>query len=52
MHLAIKEIYLKELSMPPCLETEELAELESICQILILFEDATAVLSKEQSNSI
>ncbi|CAB5193363.1 unnamed protein product [Rhizophagus irregularis] len=52
LHLAIKEMCLKEPSMPPCLETEELAELESICQILKPFEDATAVLSKDQSNSI
>ncbi|CAB4400595.1 unnamed protein product [Rhizophagus irregularis] len=52
LHLAIKEMCLKEPSMPPCLETEELAELESICQILKPFEDAIAVLSKDQSNPI
>ncbi|CAB4491955.1 unnamed protein product [Rhizophagus irregularis] len=49
---SIKEMCLKEPSMPPCLETEELAELESICQILKPFEDAIAVLSKDQSNPI
>ncbi|GET61397.1 hypothetical protein GLOIN_2v1785890 [Rhizophagus irregularis DAOM 181602=DAOM 197198] len=49
---SIKEMCLKEPSMPPCLKTEELAELESICQILKPFEDATAVLSKDQSNPI
>ncbi|CAG8510495.1 2204_t:CDS:2 [Gigaspora margarita] len=52
LHPMIKEMYLKEPSMPSCLETEELLELESFCQILKPFEFAITILSKDQSNSI
>ncbi|CAG8647671.1 5954_t:CDS:2 [Cetraspora pellucida] len=48
----ISEMCLKELSMLPCLEQKELIELESICQLLKLFEIAILVLSKNRSNSI
>ena len=52
LHPAISKMYLKESSMPYCLEEEELAELESICQTLKPFEAATEILSKDQTNSI
>ncbi|CAG8611996.1 16681_t:CDS:2, partial [Dentiscutata heterogama] len=52
LHPVIKEMYSKEPSMPSCLETEELLELESFCRILKPFEVATTILSKDQSNSI
>ncbi|CAG8828184.1 14892_t:CDS:2, partial [Gigaspora rosea] len=47
LHPVVKEMQLKELSMPLCLETNELSELESICKILKPFEIATTILSKD-----
>ena len=47
LHPAINEMCLKESSMPPSLEIEELEELKSVCQILKPFEDATVTLSKD-----
>ncbi|CAG8630217.1 12646_t:CDS:1 [Cetraspora pellucida] len=52
LHLAIREMFLKEPLMPSCLECKDLIELESFCQLLKPFETATFVLSKDQSNSI
>ncbi|CAG8772239.1 10128_t:CDS:2, partial [Cetraspora pellucida] len=52
LHLAICEMFLKELLMPSCLECKDLIELESFCQLLKPFETATFVLSKDQFNSI
>ncbi|CAG8770406.1 13853_t:CDS:2 [Cetraspora pellucida] len=54
-HLEFLESYCRvvgEPSMPSCLKTEELLELESFCQILKPFEVATTILFKDQSNSI
>ena len=52
LHPAIYEMCLKDSSIPPCLNTEELEKLKLICQILKPFEYATVTLSKDQANSI
>src|SRR5436190_1868571 len=52
LYSAIYEMCLKDSSIPPCLNTEELEKLKLICQILKPFEYATVTLSKDQANSI
>ncbi|CAG8816516.1 8185_t:CDS:2, partial [Cetraspora pellucida] len=48
----IREMCLKESSMPSCLDNKEFAALKAFCQLLKPFESAILMLSKEQSNSI
>ncbi|CAG8448918.1 23109_t:CDS:2 [Cetraspora pellucida] len=51
LHLAIKEMQLKETSMPSCLEIDKLLELELTCKILKSFAIATTILSKDHKIS-
>ncbi|CAG8816531.1 18429_t:CDS:2, partial [Dentiscutata erythropus] len=51
LHPAIKEMQLKETSMPSCLEMDELLELELTCKILKPFAIATTILSKDHKIS-
>ncbi|CAG8564260.1 1577_t:CDS:2, partial [Cetraspora pellucida] len=52
LHLAICEMFLKELLMPSYLEYKDLIKLKSFCQLLKLFETNIFILFKVQSNSI